>query len=179
MEYSAQTQVLETKYNITFQDVMFCTLLAAGTDPADSYHAVYNKSTGGYKVTRSRTEQQAKELLRVNPSFQLCINELKRNKKIERTTAHKIDVTQEITEEEREKYTTRKGLIDEMIKNVSVLTGKDAATALQSIAKLQGLDKPDEKNDEERRKFVLRWLSNCRTCKLMRAFLEIQEELKG
>lgn len=178
MEYSTQTQVLQTKYNLTFQDVIFCTLIAAGTDPADSYHAVYNKSTGS-KITRSRTEQQAKELLRVNPSFQLCINELRRSKKIERSAARQIDTTQEITEEEREKYTTRKGLIDEMIKNIAVLTGKDAATALQSIAKLQGLDKPDEGSDEERRKFVLRWLSACRTCKLMRVFLQIQEEIKG
>ena len=178
MEYSAQTQVLETKYNITFLDVMFCTLIAAGTDPADSYHAIYNKGAGGYKITRSRTEQQAKELLRVNPSFQLCINELKRAKKIERSS--QVHTTaDELTEEQREKYTTRKGLIDEMIKNISVLTGKDAAQALQSIAKLQGLDKPDEGTEEERRKFVLRWLSSCRTCKLMRVFLEIQEELKG
>ena len=99
--------------------------------------------------------------------------------KIERSAARQIDTTQEITEEEREKYTTRKGLIDEMIKNIAVLTGKDAATALQSIAKLQGLDKPDEGSDEERRKFVLRWLSSCRTCKLMRVFLQIQEEIKG
>lgn len=177
MEYSAQTQVLQTKYNISFQDVMFCSLIAAGTDLADSYHAVYNKSTGS-KITRSRTEQQAKELLRVNPSFQLCINELKRSKKIERSQA-RIETTQEITEEEREKYTTRKGLIDEMIKNISVLTGKEAAQSLQTLAKLQGYDKPDEGNEEERRKFVLRWLSACRTCKLMRVFLEIQEELKG
>lgn len=178
MEYSAQTQVLQTKYNISFQDVMFCSLIAAGTDLADSYHAIYNKSLGGTKVTRSRTEQQAKELLRVNPSFQLCINELKRAKKIERTTAKQIDVNQELTEEEREKYTTRKGLIDEMIKNISVLTGKDAAQSLQVIAKIQGLDKPDEGSDEERRKYVLRWLSHCRTCKLMRVFLEIENEIK-
>ena len=178
MEYSATTQVLQTKYNITFQDVMFCTLLASGTDPADSYHAIYNKSTGS-KITRSRTEQQAKELLRVNPSFQLCINELKRSKKIERSQARQINTNQEITEEEREKYTTRKGLIDEMIKNISVLTGKEAAQSLQTLAKLQGYDKPDEGTEEERRKFVLRWLSSCRTCKLMRVFLEIQEELKG
>lgn len=176
MEYSTQTQVLMTKYNMTFQDVMFCTLIAAGTDPADSYHAIYNKSTGA-KIPRNRTEQQAKELFRVNPSFTLCVQDLKR-KKIERAAAIKtMDPNQELTEEEREKYTTRKGILDEMIKNISVLTGKDAASALQTIAKIQGLDKPDEITEEDRRIFVLRFLSHCQTCKLMRLYLDVQKEI--
>lgn len=174
MEYSTNTQILQTKYNISFQDVMFCSLIASGTDPADSYHAIYNKSTGS-KILRSRTEQQAKELLRVNPSFQLCINEIKRGKKITREQPAQItpDI---ITDEEREKYTTRKGIIDEMIKTASILTGKEQATLLQTLAKIQGLDKPDEGQEDERRKFVLRWLSHCRSCKLLRLYLEIQNE---
>ena len=59
------------------------------------------------------------------------------------------------------------------------LTGKDAANALQTLAKIQGYDKPDEEDEEERRRFVLRWLSKCRNCKLMQAFMDIQEQLKG
>lgn len=174
MEYSTETQVLQTKYNITFQDVMFCSLIAAGTDLADAYHAIYNKGIGT-KLIRSRVEQQAKELIRVNPSFSLCITDLKRNKKTERSAAKQIN-SQDLTEEEREKYTTRKGIIEEMIKNISVLTGKEAANSLQTLAKIQGFDKPDEETEEERRKFVLRWLSHCRSCKLMTTFLEIQAE---
>ena len=177
MEYSTQTQVLMTKYNISFQDVMFCTLVSQATDLADSYHAIYNKSTGA-KLIRSRTEQQAKELLRVNPSFALCIQDLKiNNKRIERKAATNTQNTDEPTQEQRERYTTRRGIIDEMIKNISVLTGKDAAQALQTIAKIQGLDKPDEITEDERRIFVLRFLSHCQTCKLMRLYLEIQKEI--
>lgn len=177
MEYSTETQVLQTKYNLSFQDCMFCRLIAAGTDPADAFHAIYNKSVGS-RVIRARIEAQAKELLRVNPGFSLCITDLKRAKKIERAAATQPQ-DQELTDEEREKYTTRKGIIEEMIKNISVLTGKDAAQALQTLAKLQGYDKPEDGEEEERRRFVLRWLSKCRNCKLMQAFMDIQEQLKG
>ena len=74
--------------------------------------------------------------------------------------------------------TTRNGIVSELIKSVKQSNGKEAIGGLQTLAKLQGFDKPEEKPDGERRTYVLRWLSKCRSCELMRLFLEVQEEQK-
>lgn len=72
--------------------------------------------------------------------------------------------------------TTRDGIISELITSVKASTGKEAISGLQSLAKLQGYDRPDETNEEEKRFFVLPWLSHCRSCKLMKVYLEIQKK---
>ncbi|MBR6456791.1 MAG: hypothetical protein IKS72_07700 [Prevotella sp.] len=74
--------------------------------------------------------------------------------------------------------TTRDGVISELIAATKQTSGKDAVGALQTLAKLQGFDKADEKPDDERRTYVLRWLSKCRTCELMRIFMEVQSKVK-
>lgn len=75
--------------------------------------------------------------------------------------------------------TTRSGIIDELITATKQTQGKDAVGALQTLAKLQGFDKPDERNEnEERRRFFLPYVSACRNCELMKLYREIQDEEK-
>lgn len=75
--------------------------------------------------------------------------------------------------------TTRSGIIDELITATKQTQGKDAVGALQTLAKLQGFDKPDDRNDqEERRRYFLPYVSNCRNCELMKLYNEIQDEEK-
>lgn len=181
MEYSTQTQIYLEKYNISFPDLLFCTLIAAGLDPGDSYHAVY-KTKSRYKNNMLQNKESAKELLRVNPAFNLLIREIKNknNKVVYDSLNNNISGSdQEITEQEKERYLTREGLIGEMIKSLRTIGGKDSVNVIQTLAKLQGLDKPDENEKDEKRRFVLRWLSHCRTCKLMRAYLDIQNDLNS
>lgn len=81
------------------------------------------------------------------------------------------------TPDEANDLTTRDGIISELITSVKASTGKEAISGLQSLAKLQGFDKVDtELKEDDKRFFVLPYLSNCRSCKLMQVYMEIQEK---
>lgn len=180
MQYSTQTTVYMEKYNISFPDLLFCTLIAAGMDPGDTYGAIYNKRNSN--KTLDQKTAAAKEILKVNPGFNILIREIKNknNKVVYDSLNNNISESeQEITEQEKERYLTREGLIGEMIKSLRTIGGKDSVNVIQTLAKLQGLDKPEENEKDEKRRFVLRWLSHCRTCKLMRAYLDIQNDLNS
>ena len=74
---------------------------------------------------------------------------------------------------------TRQGLINQLIAATRQTQGKDSISGLQTLAKLQGFDKPDEVNEEEKRIFVLTYLSHCRSCALMREYLKVQDEVRN
>ncbi len=68
---------------------------------------------------------------------------------------------------------TRDGVLSELISSVKATTGKDSVSGLQTLAKMQGFDKPEEGDDQkERRVYFLPWVSHCRTCALMKAYIE-------
>ncbi len=71
---------------------------------------------------------------------------------------------------------TRGGIVSELITSVKATKGKEAITGLTALAKMQGLDRPEERPDDERRKFVLTWPSHCRTCALMRLYLDVKKK---
>jgi hypothetical protein len=72
---------------------------------------------------------------------------------------------------------TREGVIDQLVTSVSQTQGKDAISGLTTLAKLQGFDKPTEEADrQERRTYFLPWVSNCRTCELMKIYLKTQKK---
>lgn len=66
--------------------------------------------------------------------------------------------------------TTREGIVKQLIDATSYTEGKDSVSALQTLAKLQGYDKPDAKDQDDRRSYFLPWVSHCRTCRLMRSY---------
>ena len=74
--------------------------------------------------------------------------------------------------------TSREGIIEQLITATKQTTGRDAINGLTTLAKIQGLDKPDERTNDTHRTYVLRWLSHCRSCELMKLFLEVQNETK-
>ena len=75
--------------------------------------------------------------------------------------------------------TTREGVISELITSVKETSGKDAVSGLQTLAKLQGYDKPnDNRPEQERRKYYLPYRSKCRGCALMKVYMEITDEPK-
>ena len=71
--------------------------------------------------------------------------------------------------------TTREGIVKQLIDATSYTEGKDSVSALQTLAKLQGYDKPAEKEDEERRKYFLPWVSHCRSCRLMQSYKNVMQ----
>lgn len=72
--------------------------------------------------------------------------------------------------------TSREGIIEQLITATKQTTGRDAINGLTTLAKIQGLDKPDERTNDVQRTFVLRWHSQCRTCELMKLYLEVQKD---
>ena len=74
--------------------------------------------------------------------------------------------------------TSREGIIEQLITATRQTTGRDAINGLTTLAKIQGLDRPQERTNDTHRTYVLRWLSLCRSCELMKLFLEVQNETK-
>lgn len=68
--------------------------------------------------------------------------------------------------------TTREGIVKQLIDATSYTEGKDSVSALQTLAKLQGYDKPDAKDQEDRRQYFLPWVSHCRSCQLMKGYIK-------
>ena len=76
-----------------------------------------------------------------------------------------------ISSESGADLTTRNGIISELVAAVkSSSSPKDSISGLQTLAKLQGLDKPTEGEQSEVRTFFLPYRSKCRTCGLMKTY---------
>ena len=67
--------------------------------------------------------------------------------------------------------TTREGIVKQLIDATSYTEGKDSVSALQTLAKLQGYDKPADKDQDDKRSYFLPWVSHCRSCKLMKSYI--------
>lgn len=166
-------------YNIEPNQVIFAFAVAAGAPLADAYMITHRmKAT----TTTEEAETLANALLSSRPGIKIIINRIKNKQNpatFKRQQADELNKaireSKDITDEEKDELKTRDGLIKKIIDNVLLSSGKDAISGLQTLAKLQGLDRPDEEPEEERRKYVLRWLSSCRSCKLMQLFMEVQQ----
>lgn len=73
--------------------------------------------------------------------------------------------------------TTRSGIVQQLISATKQTQGKDSISGLQTLAKIQGLDKPEDGESKgEKRTYFLPWVSSCRNCKLMEIFMKMQNE---
>lgn len=169
MEYSEETKKLATKYHLLERDIMFCRLIAAGADRADSYAAIYDH---GRSTTAERARTNANEFIKNNPGATLVISLLKRSKPTQRQEqeATETEEEKEKRKERRKEFATRSGILDRLSDITENLTGKEELQALQLLAKMQGLDKPDEQEEEEKRVYFLPWVSGCRSCALMEVY---------
>jgi hypothetical protein len=74
---------------------------------------------------------------------------------------------------------SRAGIIDALITATRQTQGKDSVAALQTLAKIQGLDRPQERETEDLRRFFVAFKSDCRRCALMKLYREIQDKKKS
>ena len=170
MEYSDNTKQLAQKYNLTCKDIIFCQLIAAGVDPGDSFAAIYYNAQTGRK-THAQATDQATEFLRNNPGAKIVVNSFRHNRQ---QAARAVVETEEETreqEERRNELNSRAGILGRLQHVTSTLHGKEELQGLVTIAKMQGYDKPEEGETDEKRVYFLPWVSNCRACLLMRAYL--------
>lgn len=171
-DFSGKVQAKAIGYHIKERDVMFAYLLAAGADRADSYAAIYQTAR---RMTRDSAEASAKEFLSNNPGVKVLVGEIQRGFRTAREQVADIDKEEELTEREREKFSSREGLLEMAQKNLRRLTGKDELQGIQFVAKMQGLDKPEEKAGDDHRTYFLPWVSHCRSCALMKAYIKSKE----
>ena len=179
VQYTADIMQICKAYNLEPNQVILAFCLAAGAPPADAYRITHHIKTS---ATIEECETLCNALITSRPGIKIIINRIKNKqnpatyKKQDQRQLTARDQIKEIeenmSEEERDEFKTRSGLIEKIITQSTLTTGKDAISALQTLAKLQGFDKPDEQNEEERRKYFLPWVSHCRSCKLMQIYVE-------
>ena len=170
-------------YNLEPNEVILSFALAAGAPPADAYRITHHIKQG---ITTEECETRCNNLVTQRPAIKIIINRIKNRqnpatykKEDQRNLSARQqakEIEESLTDEERAEFRTRSGLIEKIITQSTLVNGKDAISALQTLAKLQGFDKPDEENTEDPRRYVLRWLSHCRTCKLMQLFIDLKSE---
>jgi glycerol-3-phosphate responsive antiterminator len=158
-------------YNLNAKDVLLCFAVAAGMQINDVYSILFARTN----TPENELQKQSEDYLKRNPAAKILINRIKTGKKKEINQGQK-DTIKKINESEKDELKTRPGIIAKLIEEVTNVAGKDAISGLQTLAKLQGFDKPDEINEEEKRFFVLPYLSNCRSCKLMQVFCELKHQ---
>ena len=174
MNYSNDLLKLAQNYNLSAAEVVLCFALAAGAPPVDAYRIILRVPS---TVSNDQAEQRLRTLKASSPAVPVLINRIK-NGTGNRTAKEELQRAKEQTKEERrreeEQLRTRAGIVSKIITTLSDVDGKDAISGLQTLAKLQGFDKPDEKTDEERRTYFLPFVSRCRSCALFRLFADSQ-----
>lgn len=190
VQFTADTEQICRAYNLQPQEVILSFALAAGAPHPDAYRLIYHIPS---KVTNNELSGTVQALLTNKPSLKILIQRIKNHQNpmslkkevqqaISNNTSYHADgrqKTQEEIEQEVNELQTREGLIRNLIDSVSLSSGKDKISGLQTLAKLQGFDKPDESNEEERRTYFLPWISHCRTCELMKLYRQTVEKQTG
>lgn len=175
-DYTANTERTARAYNLQPHEVIFCYALAAGAPMADAYRATHTTKA---HTTAEQCEQHATDLLTNNPGAKILVSRLKQAKNKRTHTDIQTDIqtdsnqqTEDTRSKRRDELRTRGGIIDKLANEVLNTHGKDAVSGLQTLAKLQGYDKPDETEQDERRRYFLPWVSRCRNCALMKLYRE-------
>lgn len=183
-EYERKIITTAKNYNVQERDVIFSYLVAAGITRADAFHAIYN--TSNPHQTHAEADTNAAELLKNRPGLKILISKIKTRQQVNHpTTQNEVRQTikrEEEGEEESErakKLTTRAGLTARLRSEIMDIHGKDSVQGLIQLAKLEGFDKEDTREEEEKRRYFLPYWAQCRNCALLRAYQAAQEEPEG
>lgn len=176
MDYSKDMQQITAAYNLQPHEIIFCFAVAAGANLGDTYKITFNKN----KISTDLANDSAEKYINSTPATKILINRIK-NKKVgkrlnddeNKSINESGNNIKELSEEEKNEFKTRSGLIEKIIDNVSVVSGKDAISGLQTLAKLQGYDKPDEDETKENRVYYLPYISDCKHCQLMKIYRDL------
>lgn len=181
--YTNDTLQICKAYNLEPCQVVFAFAVASGCPLPDAYNITHRMKAS---TTTEQAETLAHALITSKPSIKIIINRIKNKqnpatfKKEEQKTLmnqeYIKELEQSLSEADRDEFKTRSGLIEKIITQSTLVTGKDAISALQTLAKLQGFDKPDEAETEDKRRYFLPWVSHCRTCKLMQLYIKAQKD---
>lgn len=184
MDFSNKTQTTARKYNIDPRGVIFCQLLAAGADRGEAFFCIYHQ--GAKNLTYTQANQEAANLLTNNPGMKVLISKLKLQKpvnsvatsQIKREIEEEKQQQNEKNNEKRNKFKSKDFIIECLSLEAEQATGKEKAQILMNIADLQRMKQEETREEEEKRRFYLPYVSKCRSCKLVKLFNELQNVLK-
>lgn len=165
--FTQEIQNKAARYNVSPRDVLFAQLIAAGADKGDAYLSIYHQTKC---KTHETATANAADHIRNNPGLTLLINQFKRTRPQTNNNTIQDEREEQKKEERRKEFATRSGILRNLADICDQLQGKEQLQALQLLAKMQGLDKPDEQEEEEKRVYFLPWVSGCRSCALMEAY---------
>jgi hypothetical protein len=175
--FTKELNAIAEGYNIEPRDALFLQLVAIGADPGDAYRAVYMHGATNNLKTAEQCRTAAKEWISQHPGAALFIqrfkNKLFKNKN-NSITDNKIEEGNNIvSEEEAKKFADKSYMIRSLLAASAGMTGKERADILFKVADLQQMKKEENKEREEVRHYYLPYVSNCRTCEILRLFEEL------
>ncbi|MBR0212258.1 MAG: hypothetical protein IJQ55_01505 [Alphaproteobacteria bacterium] len=175
MIYSKETTQTARNYNIDERTVIFCRLVAAGADLRDAYYITHGKK----ETTNESTTSKGRDLIKATPGAKILIQRYKNRKPINNTEGQRA--AEEAREEDNNiingvELDTRADVVAFLKKNLRRISGKDAISGAQTLARLEGYDRMEEKPEEEKRHFYLPFVSTCRSCPLARVFDSISKK---
>lgn len=186
MKYTEDTTRTAAAYNLDPRDVLFCTLVAAGADRAESYYTIYDHGTNKTCKTLEQARTKANEFFSLNPGAAVLVQRIKTRKPLNTSDAKKQAQTAEEeqrqeqeNEKEKEdlkKFSDKSYIIAQLAKEAKNQTGKERANILMQIADLQRMKQEETKQEEEQRRFYLPFVSVCRSCKLVQLLRDLSQQ---
>ena len=184
MKYTEDTTRTAAAYNLDPRDVLFCTLVAAGADRAESYYAIYDHGTNKTCKTLEQARTKANEFFSLNPGAAVLVQRIKTKKPLNTTEAkNQADAARKekesdeiINNEDLKKFTDKSYIIAQLAQEAKNQSGKERANILMQIADLQRMKQEETRQEEEQRRFYLPFVSVCRSCKLVQLLRELSQQ---
>lgn len=176
MAYTKDLEILAARFALNPRDVLFCQLVAAGAARGDAYTVIYNHQANVKQPTEVQ-DTKAGELIRNTPALSHLIRQFKNERNTRKITPPQPE--EQPKQYDTTQYTTREGIVKKIMDATEGLTGKDELQGLLSLAKIQGLDKPEERSTEDLRRFFVAFKSDCRRCALMKLYRSVKPPKKG
>ena len=151
-----------------------CTfVLLSGASVAIAWPFIKKYHNGKKEATNESTTSKGRDLIKATPGVKVLIQRYKNRRPINNTEGQRA--AEEAKEEDNNiingvELETRADVVAFLKKNLRRISGKDAISGAQTLARLEGYDRIEEKLEEEKRHFYLPFVSVCRSCPLARVF---------
>lgn len=178
MTYSKRVTELQRIYSLTPEDVFFCMLVASGATRQEAYAAIYRPTTNGTGTIASK----AATLQKNKPGISQLIEAIQYQRSGATATktgspkedAANIAESNKVDKKTLDTFRSKDGILENLIKVLPSLTGKDKAAVLMQIADLQRMKQ--EENKEEAEQVVYYHPVSCYRCALYAEARKKQKE---
>lgn len=158
MTYSKRITELQTLYQLSPMDVMFCMLVACGADRAEAYNAIFRPNT----AKKENMKYQASQLAREKPGIENLIKSMFLNYGV--PVGADFGDGEDKSAFEPKRYRDKDSILTALEQEVQTAKGKERADILLRIADLQRMKQEENKEEEKRIHYYLP--IKCSLCQL-------------